>query len=103
MLGASWVDKHNIAAPAAQHNRPLHALPLAADRIRMKCFVLCSSSEPAQWWQGPIRRADLPALPALAVPETPDGGTSGSGIAEAEGLGGFTAEQPHLLAGLSSR
>ena len=39
MLGASWVDEHSIAAPAAQHNQLLNALLLAADRS--KVGLLC--------------------------------------------------------------
>jgi len=39
MLGASWVDEHSIAAPAAQHNQLLDALLLAADRSKVE--VLC--------------------------------------------------------------
>jgi len=39
MLGASWVDEHSIAGPAAQHNQLLHALLLAADRSSVG--VLC--------------------------------------------------------------
>jgi hypothetical protein len=39
MLGASWVDEHSIAAPAAQHNQLLNALLLTADRS--KVGLLC--------------------------------------------------------------
>ncbi len=39
MLGASWVDKHSIAALAAEHNQLLNALLLAADRS--KVGLLC--------------------------------------------------------------
>jgi hypothetical protein len=39
MLGASLVDEHSIATPAAQHNQLLNALLLAADRS--KVGVLC--------------------------------------------------------------
>jgi hypothetical protein len=51
MLGASWVDEHSIAEPVAQHNRPLHALPLAADRSRMKMLCGLQRLRPAQWWR----------------------------------------------------
>jgi hypothetical protein len=64
MLGASWVDKHSIAGPAAQHNRPLHALPLAAAGSMMQ--LLCGKQQLRPCASGPRAAVD-PAVVAAGL------------------------------------